>query len=837
MMFPAHIKTDDNGNEIIQSVEEHCCKTADYAGESLRPAGLFHAGYLAGLLHDMGKLREEFAEYIKKASKGVNVRRGSVVHTFQGCRFILDSYHGNSNSLGFTDITAELIAYGIGAHHGLFDCCGPWSDEHGFHHRMNSKETGFEETVNHAFKAIGNKEEIDTLFAEAERECAASFGKIQQMLNARVIKRDDPTRILTQDFLQKELSFYLGMEARTILSAVIEGDRRDTREFMEGVSYPAYGVSGDSTEFWNKYLDYMEKKLIEFPQDTPIQRARRIISDKCMQFAVRETGVYRLNVPTGAGKTLSSLRFALKHAAVNSKRRIIFTAPLLSILDQNAQIIKEFLGDDSIVLEHYSSITDDLSATRGSKTQEAWKRNENSISENKDLTELLTDSWDAPVIITSMVQLLQTLFSGRTSSIRRFQALCGSVIVIDEVQTVPNKMLSLFNLAVNYLSEICDVTFLLCSATQPYLEGAAHPLIGEPEDVVPYNKNLWQPFLRTRIIETPGKRLENLPDFVLDRAEQTSSLLVVCNKKTEAEYLFEKVREAGKNCYHLSASMCMAHRKKVLNEIIQALGNREGMHEPVICITTQVIEAGVDISFESVIRLAAGVDNIVQAAGRCNRNGERAIADVYVVDCVDENLSKLQEIRRGKNALQEMMIAYKSNPSAYGDSWMSEEAIQCYYQKLYESMPKEYQDYMLDEKGGLKGVSILSLLSDNAGYNDRERKDHGSFVLNQAFYEAGQNFRVFEDDAEDVIVPYADGKELICELEDIQNEKGFDFAAHLDDWLQRAKPYTVSLYSYQMKGLEQSGGIYEMAGIKILQEGHYDMETGVCNDSGNDFII
>lgn len=194
----------------------------------------------------------------------------------------------------------------------------------------------------------------------------------------------------------------------------------------------------------------METKLDQFPQDSPIDRARRAISDQCRQAAQQPGGVFRLNVPTGGGKTLSSLRFALAHARRHRKQRIIFTSPLLSILEQNAAVIRAYIQDDSLILEHHSNLV--RTAEDGQKLDER---------------ELLTETWESPIILTTLVQLLNTLFSGKTTAIRRFHSLCGSVIVIDEVQTVPSKMLSLFSLAVNFLAEICGATVVLCPPPSP----------------------------------------------------------------------------------------------------------------------------------------------------------------------------------------------------------------------------------------------------------------------------------------------------------------------------------------------------------------------------------
>ena len=189
-----------------------------------------------------------------------------------------------------------------------------------------------------------------------------------------------------------------------------------------------------------------------------IQSARRIISQQCRQAADSTVGIYRLNVPTGAGKTLSALRFALAHSKAHGKSRIIFTSPLLSILEQNASVIREYVGDDGMILEHHSNVI---------QPEED--------SEELDKAELLMETWDSsPIIITTLVQLLNTMFSGKTSCIRRFHALCDCTIIIDEMQTVPSNLLTLFHLTISFLAKACNTTIVLCSATQPCAEAANH---------------------------------------------------------------------------------------------------------------------------------------------------------------------------------------------------------------------------------------------------------------------------------------------------------------------------------------------------------------------------
>lgn len=583
---------------------------------------------------------------------------------------------------------------------------------------------------------------------------------------------------------------------------MIQGDRRDTAEFMTGAARPMFPA--DRRPIWRARLRHMEQKLGQLPSDTGIQRARQRISNQCRMSAEQPGGVYRLNVPTGAGKTLSSLRYALAHAARWNKSRVIFTAPLLTILEQNAQIIRDYVGDDSIILEHHSNLV------RPKETPEQL-----------DIQELLAEDWSAPVVITTLVQLLDTLFSGKTTSIRRFQALSNSVIVLDEVQTVPAKMLTLFNLAVNFLSEICGATVVLCSATQPCLEQAAHPLASVPQNIVPYDRGLWEVFQRTHIQNAGSMRLEDIPAFALDILESAGSLLIVCNKKDEAAYLYRKLSQSGFYCCHLSAAMCAAHRRTALSSLQAALS----AGKKTVCVSTQVIEAGVDISFERVIRLSAGMDSVIQAAGRCNRNGEQGgPAPVYLLQCQNENLAMLSDIQRGKDATGELLAQYQRRPERFQNDLASDAAIGCYYRRLYQELPDGFQDY------AVKGThyTIFSLLADNGYFADDRAEAYGAYFLNQAFQLAGRLFQVYDGDSLDVIVPYGEGREIAAALGSDRARRDF---AYRQSCLERAKSYTVSLYSYQCRQLEQSHGLFPIRdgddSIWVLADGFYDEETGL----------
>lgn len=776
MPFYSHFYQEPSGDLKTQTVTEHCRGAAAYAQIALTAVKLGEAGYLAGLLHDMGKMKQEFQDYLLDG-KG---SRGSVNHTFAGCRFLLNQFHTESAAT-YEDMTAELLAFAVGSHHGTFDCIDR-EGLSGFVHRLSKENIGYSESLENYLAQCADLGEITSRFSSANQELLP----IYERLCALAGDNDD------------EFAFYMGLLARLLLSAVIEGDRRDTAEFMTGVYQPP--EPEDHQAFWAPYLSHLEEKLRHFPQDTPIARARSSISQKCCDHGKKPGKIIQLNVPTGGGKTLSSLRFALSHAKTWGKQRLIFTAPLLTILEQNAAVIREYLGDERIVLEHHSNVAEPEDTTE------------------LDLRELAVDSWQSPVIITTLVQLLNTLFAGKTTSIRRFQSLCNSVIVIDEVQTVPCRMLSLFDLAMNFLAEVCGATVVLCSATQPELTNVPHPIRLIPDEMVPFDASVWAPFRRTQIVDGGTMTLELAADFIRESMTQVRSLLVICNKKDEAVYFSKTLEGTAEVCRHLSAAMCPAHRKETLSQLYQALNSGKTC----LCIATQVIEAGVDISFQRVIRLTAGMDSVIQAAGRCNRNAQEKSAPVYVVTILNETLTHLKEIQQGKNATLSLLDAYRKNPERFEHDLSSQAAIYYYYQRYYGAMALGAQDYPLPKEK----VSLFSLLSDNRNYWVKAKVPGNGYLLNQAFRMAGSAFTVFDSDTQDVVIPYSDGKALI---DDLSSHSSMN-VAQLTQWIRKAKAYTVSLYAYQTQALADV--ITDYAGVKVLPPEYYDEQTGFTMKPG-----
>lgn len=774
MQYSAHILLEPSGVYCVQTVEAHCRNCAAYAAATA-PSVLRKTAYLAGLLHDMGKYTAAFQTYLTTAALGGAVRRGSVNHTFAGVRFVMERWHTDAGQ-SFRNMTAELLAFAVGSHHGQFDCLAPDGTD-GFRHRMESEKVDYAEARENFLGNCTTLDELDGLFAQAVQEVTSAQETLQTFSTGYGIL------------------FSVALLARQLLSAVIEGDRRDTAEFMRA-ALPEAQQKAD----WSEQLAAVEQRLQSLPSRSDVDAARRAISDRCRAAAGRGAGGYRLTVPTGGGKTLTALRYALAAAAMGGKQRILFVIPLLSVLEQNAAVIRKFLQNDDILLEHHSNLI-----------------REKADGEELDQNELLLENWRAPVVITTLVQLLNTLFSGKTSCIRRMGALNDSVIVVDEVQSVPRNMLSEWNLAMNFLTGFCGATVVLCSATQPCLEQTEHPIrYADSPELVPLDNAFRHVFRRTEILDRrtqQGYSVAELAEFAVQCAERETSLLLVCNTKSEARTLFTEMERLWDGAlYHLSTAMCMQHRIQALDEICTALDS----HRRVICVSTQLVEAGVDFSFGCVIRISAGLENVVQAAGRCNRNGEFGkLCPVYIVNLRGENLAHLKEIRQSQQAAESLLLRFHREPDAYQNDLTGETAIRAYYHTLFGEMAKGSQDDPIPKYD----TTLLELLSANAA--SRARSGTGNaYLLGQAFQTAGTEFHVFDDITEDVLVPFEAGGGFI---EALCSERAAHDLSYRAGILRRAKRFTVSLYGYELERLRKADGLFTCCdgAISVLRPEFY----------------
>lgn len=784
-MHLAHIAIDPQISERrVQTCTEHVRSVAALAKGYLSPMGLSSAGELAGLLHDLGKFTEEFDTYLDKASRGEKVTKGSVIHTFAGVRFLLEQYHSKDGNLNFGDLASELIAVSIGSHHGLFDL---WDERHqnGFEHRLNQQPAYDHRAIKAFHTECCSAEDISLLYKQAEQEICEFY---MQKIGTSVQSND-------------EVPFALSLLARLITSAVVDADRTDTRCFMENLPLPTHTISS-----WDACAEKVNAYIASFPQEAPIQQARKVFSVSCAASAEQAPGLYRLDLPTGGGKTLAALRFAVLHAKKHHMRRVFYIAPLLSIIEQNAAVIRRAVGDSLPVLEHHSNII----------------REHMSADELKH-TELLQENWDSPLIVTTLVQLLETLFSGKMASVRRFHCLSNSVIIFDEVQSLPSKMLSLFNCAVNFLTKCCGTTVVLCSATQPAFDNknVQHKMLSSKRLISEELFNQHAPLFRRTVITDAGDcDMEELAAMAMSVLTTSTSLLVVCNTKRESTDLYRRLADqSDAQLFHLSAGMCIAHRKQVLKKMNAALQAGKKL----VCVSTQVIEAGVDVSFGAVIRLSAGLDNIVQAAGRCNRHGEHDTPQpVHICHLKDEKLGPLREIREAQDALNALLNEFNRNPSCYGQELISDAAVREYYTFLYRSMPVGYQDYHT------QGHTLFELLTTNLQFApDRPSAYH----LNQAFRTAGELFEVFDSNSVSVLLPYQEGTEIIRQLADDSFRHDL---ARTRELLERAKPYAISVSETQIQRMMKNGMIYTLldGSIYVLNDGYYDDQTGL--KEGND---
>lgn len=787
----AHLANRD-GERIEQSLEAHCSQVAIYAAQCLKDIGLYHVAFLSGMLHDMGKATKAFGEYIESAFQGDKVVKGSVIHSYTGAIYVLEKHH-NEESQNFERLTSEIIAYAIGAHHGLFDCVD-LNDINGFDKRLLDKsEVYYDEAIENFFKEVLGEKEIEEYFWKAVEEVKVFWERCKAISVASKQKKSI-------------VNFQIGLLARLITSAVIYGDRRDTREFMQGKAEEKNNCNLE--HLWKETAEAFEEKISQFSAETQLNKVRQEISNQCFDFAKRGTGIYRLNVPTGAGKTLATLRYALEHARIFGKKRIIFIIPLLSVIDQNAKVLREYLEDNDLILEHHSNVIKE-------KTDETEKEEE---------FDCLQEEWNqSPIVISTLVQLLEILFSHKTSAIGRMQALSDSVIVFDEIQSLPKKVTEMFNIAMNFLKRHCNTTIILSSATQPCLQAIEWPIeLADNPDMVRLSDAELEVFDRAEIIDTAmqyGMTDDELEEFCENLIADNSSLLVVCNTRAEARDLFYRLNDKGdenREVFHLSTSMCQTHRVHELTEIqerLRAVQKNPQDSKKVICVATQLVEAGIDFSFQCVVRILAGLDNLTQAAGRCNRSNEYPQkGKVYFVKLRNESLSKLREIKVAQDSAIEVLT---KKEVLQDKNIIGEQAIHLFYEGVFASLKEEIRYPSNQTKHS------LSRLLANAG------QEQEKYFMNQPFKTVAKEFKVFDNETVDVIVPYDDGRDIIKRLEGL--EVYGEEVWKLQLIIKEAKPYTISIYQHQLKKLSEYGWLKELFGGKLLalKEEMYSEKCGL----------
>lgn len=787
-------ESDGTPQALIDHLEGASALASEFAGKVDLP----RFGELMGLLHDFGKYSKAFQSYLKSSvgkiepdeDEYVDARRmkGKIDHSTVGAQYLREQGKKESR---FWLIAMDIMSLCIASHHsGLIDCLAPDGVDV-FTKRMQKP---------------GDK----THFIEVERNLEEQLrSRVQALRTSTQI--EDEMSCLLERFGKGMPSletgqFMLGFLTRFLFSALIDADRLNSAERK-----PA-----DKPD-WQPLIDLLEIHLAGFSIRNRIDEIRADISESCLKSAARGKGLIQLTVPTGGGKTLASLRFALSHASKHGMDRIIYVVPYTSIIDQNARVARSVfaaleINGRQVVLEHHSNLTP-----------------EQDTNESK----LLAENWDAPIIYTTAVQFLETLFAAGTRGVRRLHQLANAVIIFDEIQTIPIRTIHLFNNAINFLVGQCGSTVVFCTATQPILDkvdpkkGAAR--LASDAEMMPNVGELFRDLQRARIedhCKDTGWTEEEVVETALQELEMSGSVLIIVNKKAQAKALYQRLHDKLDHVYHLSTSMCPAHRTAILDKVKACLDPEDPT--PVICISTQLIEAGVDVDFGTVIRYLAGLDSIAQAAGRCNRNGLRETGRVLIVNPANEGLDRLPEIRNAQEVTKRVLRELSDNPTFFDNDLQSPKSLKRYYDYYYFKRAHEmaFPVGRRDISDLTGNDNLLTMLSTNAGAVQiymNERKEAPKLHLRQSFMSAARAFKAIDSPSQGVIVPYGAGERIIADL----TCAGFDDKGRL---LKEAQRYSVNLFPYELEKLKEQRRLYEVwsgSGIYYLDECYYSEEFGV----------
>lgn len=793
-------KTDDDliahwrqRDETPQALLTHLQEASELAEGFAAKVGLPEIGKILGLLHDFGKASKEYQNYLRSAEGLINpdedadyvdykAMKGKVDHSTAGAQLVYHKLAGRGRE---GQLMGQFLALALASHHsGLIDCLKP-SGENEFNRRIT-------------------KDDKNTHLAEARSKLPSIEKQLDEILVQPIEKRFFAKvfqEMKESDDSKETLWFKRGLLARFLLSCLLDADRLNTADF----EWPKNEVIRNYGKYipWETLIKRLETKFTTFAQETAqmkpgpaleVNQLRAQVAQACLDAASKKKGIYRLAVPTGGGKTLASLRFALHHAQTHKMDRVFYIVPYITIIDQNAKDVREVLNDidgndkplGKIVLEHHSNFV---------------PPDDTRLRHN-----LLAQNWDAPIIFTTQVQFLEALFSAGTRDARRMHQLANSIIIFDEVQTIPIKITHMFTTALCFLTHDCGATVMLCTATQPPFNNLENPYrkldIKLEQHIIQNEPELFEKLKRVEVHDErkPGGMTNaEITDLAERALQEKGSVLIVVNTRAMAQSLYQEIKKRNlADTFHLSTNMCPAHRV----DKFEAIKAKLEAKKPVICVSTQLIEAGVDIDFGAVIRSLAGLDSITQAAGRCNRHGEReGLGSVWVVNPQDENLSPLPDIREGREIGGSVLRAYQRNPNRFGNDRIGIKAVAKYYHDYFQRKTSEFE-YLVGVKDGLEeDNSLFEMLA-------RNRRAGGDYTntleLRQSFKKASRLFQVIDKLTTGVIVPYENGKEIITDLcGDVDSRQ-------MRELLKQAQQYSINLYRDQFKNLKEAGAIYEI---------------------------
>ncbi|MBN1227936.1 MAG: CRISPR-associated helicase Cas3' [Deltaproteobacteria bacterium] len=679
-----------------QPLEEHLHNVAVMAQSFASGFSAGEWGYLAGLWHDLGKYSKDFQRYLggpEGDDAHIETKPGRVDHSTAGAQ----------HAYSILKDKGKLLAYTIAGHHaGLLD-------------------------------GLSNDSCLTKRF---KKQIPDYFSYPSQILSITTLH--DPPMVLDKNRFAFQLSFFV----RMLFSCLVDADFLDTEAFMD--STKASWRQGYPTLYeLDQKLTIALEKLVANAPDLPINKKRTNILKHCLAAAPYPQGLFSLTVPTGGGKTLSSLAFAMKHALKYGLERIIYVIPYTSIIEQNAEVFRKILGKEA-VLEHHSNFEP---------------------KEEDHRSRLAAENWDAPLIVTTNVQFFESLFRCRTSKCRKIHNIANSVVILDEAQMLPAPLLIPCIEVLRELSSTYKTTIVLCTATQPALSTTDNFKQGldHVREIIPHPPSLYSDFKRVQT-----KFLQQISDDELAKRLKTyKQVLCIVNTRKHARLLFEKIRgQDGR--YHLSALMCPAHRTKKLMQIKEALA--KGLACRVV--STQLVEAGVDIDFPVVFRSAAGIDSIAQAAGRCNREGKLSEDGQVYIFLPETGLPPGHFRQTAETA--EAVIRHHADP-------LSLDAVEEYFRTFYW------------RKGqGLDEYHILNDLD--------EGKRKGDFP----FSVVDKKFKIIKDHMEPIIIPWKREKNDIDAEKIIQCLRYSDFPAK---FVRQAQRFTIQVPPRVLSALVHSGSV------------------------------
>jgi len=811
--YIAHVR---HGSDVKQSLATHLTETAAIAKMLAAKLGLDLAGELLGLMHDFGKYSLKFQKYIYDATGLINpdlddeesTPGGSKVdHSTAGAQWV----YRRLAAMGQKEsgvLCGQMLGLCIASHHGagLIDCL----DDEG--NVVWQKRFNKDDSLTHLSECLQNADE--SVLRQAE-------GLADKALLVQMLAPLKAVLMLPEAQAGHQIKeFYLGCFTRFLFSCLIDADRINSADFERENQKEIRRLQEKPD--WQAAIAKLEAKLAQFERRYPIDEIRRQIADDCLQRAADAQGIYTLTVPTGGGKTLASLRHAVHHAQTHGLERIIYIIPYTSIIDQNAEAVRDILGDEW-VLEHHSNLDPE---------KQTWQ--------NK----LLSENWNKPIVFTTMVQFLDAWFGGGTRGARHIHPMANSVLIFDEIQTLPVKCVHLFCNALNWLVQFGGSSAVLCTATQPLLSACGVDEFPEDKRALVKARGLLQLASNAEIMgknqaldklfadlsrveikfneKAGGWSVDEAGAFLLTQFQTALSCLFIVNTKKWAKALYQYCQQQNvpsEALFHLSTNQCAAHRKALFARMKQRLEQKL----PVVCISTQLIEAGVDISMACVIRALGGLDSIAQAAGRCNRHGENAgKGRVWVLNLQEPSLAKvLPDIDAGQQQAERVLREFA------GQDILQPKAMRQYFEYYFYQRSDEMAYAVKNSASG----SLLDWLSDNgsnnyAAKNDQRRQAKQYPLLMHSFKSAGRAFQVIDAPTRAVIVPYGEGKALIAKLCGEYEPKAFY------GYLNQAQRFSVNVFPNVWKKLIESNAIHEIAdtGVYYLNERHYSEEYGLAAD-------